>query len=133
MLYHDDEDDMESVVYSVINRKIDTVESFALMSEHSNLFYLKIEQMNTQQCEKQSGYELWHQRMAHSTNQNIRESISCMTEMESLMGQKYESHVKCLSCMIGKATLEDFPSLKRKVDHHCIKSTWTHFYHLSNL
>ena len=53
--------------------------------------------------------------MAHSTNQNIRESISCTTGIESLIGQIYKSHVKCPSCMIGKATLEDFPSLKRKV------------------
>jgi hypothetical protein len=53
--------------------------------------------------------------MAHSMNQNIRESISCTTGMESLIGQKYQSHLKCPSCMIGKATLEDFPSLKRKV------------------
>jgi hypothetical protein len=84
-----DEDGMKSGVYIVINRKIDTAKSFALMSEHSNLLYLKIEQMNAQQFEKQSGYELWHRRMAHSTNQNIRESIPCTTGMESLIGQRY--------------------------------------------
>ncbi len=89
--------------------------SFAFVSEHSNLFYLKIEQMNAQQFEKQSGYELWHWSMAHSMNRNIRESISCTTGMESLIGQRYELHVNCPSCMIGKAMLEDFPSLKRKV------------------
>jgi hypothetical protein len=85
-----DEDDMESGVYAVINRKIDTAKAFAFMSEHSSLFYLKIEQMNAHQFEKQSGYELWHRRMAHSMNQNIRESISCTTGMKSLIGQKYE-------------------------------------------
>ncbi len=57
-------------------------------------FLPEIEQMNEQQFEKQSGYEL-HQRMAHSTNQNIRESISCTTGMESLIGQKWKYHVKC--------------------------------------
>jgi hypothetical protein len=82
------------------------------MSEHSSPFYLKIEQMNTQQFEKQSFYELWHRRMAHSTNQNIRESVSGTTGMESLIGQKYELHVKCPSCMIRKATLEDFPLIR---------------------
>jgi hypothetical protein len=46
--------------------------------------------MKAQQFEKQSGYELRHRRMAHSTNQNISESISCTTGMESLIGQKYE-------------------------------------------
>ncbi len=56
--------------------------------------------------------------MAHSsdsTNQNIRESISCAIGMESLIGQKYELHVRCPSCMIGIATLDDSPSLKSKV------------------
>jgi hypothetical protein len=33
-----DEDDMKSGVYAAINRKIDTVKSFAFMSEHSNPF-----------------------------------------------------------------------------------------------
>ncbi len=86
------EDDMESGVYAVINRKIDTAKSFAFMSEHSSFssFYMKIEQMNAQQFEKQSPYELWHRKKAHSTYQNIRESISCTTGMESLIGQKYE-------------------------------------------
>ncbi len=79
---------MESGVYAGINRKIDTAKSFTFMSEHSSLFYLKIEHMNAEQFEKQSGCELWHRRMAHSTNQNIRESISCTTGMESLIGQK---------------------------------------------
>ncbi len=85
------------------------------MSEHSSLFYLRIEQMNAQQVEKQSGYELWQRRMAHSTNQNIRESISCTAGMESLIGQKYKSHVTCPCCMIEEDTVKDFLSLKRKV------------------
>ncbi len=113
-----DKDDMESRVYAGINRKIDTAKSFAFMSEHSIFLYLKTEQMNAQQFKKQSGYELWHRGMAQSTNQNIRESISCtrgMEIMESLIGQRYELHVKCPSCMIGKATIEDFLSLKGKV------------------
>jgi hypothetical protein len=50
-----DEDEMESGIYAVINRKIDTAKSIAFMSEHSTLFYLKIVQMNAQQFEKQSG------------------------------------------------------------------------------
>ncbi len=85
-----DEDDMESGVYAVINQKIDPAKSFAFMREHSSLVCLKIEQMSVQQFEKQSGYELWHRRMVHSTNQNICESISCTTGMEALLGQKYE-------------------------------------------
>ncbi len=85
-----DEYDMQSGVYAVINKKIDPAKSFAFMSEHSSLFNLKIEQMNAQQFEKQSGYKLWHQKIVHSTNQYICDSISCTTGMESLIGQKYE-------------------------------------------
>ncbi len=36
--------------------------------------------------------------------------------MESLIGVNYEAHVKCPSCMLGKATLEDYPGARvRKV------------------
>ncbi len=58
---------MESGVYAVLKKKIDPAKSFAFMSEYSSLFYLKIEQMNEQQFEKQFGYELWHQRIRGTT------------------------------------------------------------------
>ncbi len=40
------------------------------MSEHSGPFYLKIEQMNAKQFEKQSDYELWHRRINLLYNRN---------------------------------------------------------------
>ena len=40
------------------NNKIDKSKSFAFISEHSNLFYLKLEQMSARQFEKKSGYEI---------------------------------------------------------------------------
>jgi hypothetical protein len=58
---------MISGVYAVINKKINQAKPFAFMSEHTGLFYLKVEPMNAQQFEKQSCYELWHQRMGHVT------------------------------------------------------------------
>jgi hypothetical protein len=125
-----DEDDLESGVYAVINRNRTLRKSFAFLC--TQVFFPE-KQMNAQQFETQSGYELWHRRMAHSTNQNIRESISCTPGMKSLIGQKYESHIKCASCMIGKASLEDFQSLKRKVVPPFIKSTWPCFHHQSSL
>jgi hypothetical protein len=82
-----DEDEMESGVFAVINRKIDTSKSFAFMSEHSDLFYLKIEQMNAQQFEKQSDYELWHWKMAHSTIPRIRIFVN-----DSLVQQERNDH-----------------------------------------
>ena len=42
-----------SGVYAVINNKIDKSKSFAFISEHSNLFYLKLEQMSARKFEKQ--------------------------------------------------------------------------------
>ena len=68
-------------------------------------FNLKLEQMSARQFEKQSGYELWHRRLAYASNRNIRDTIKCSHGLESL----FETHTKCPSCMIGKATLEDFP------------------------
>ena len=99
-----DEDEEESGVFAVINKKIDEAKSFPFMSEHSNLFSLKLEQMSATQFEKQSGYELLHRRLGHSSNRNIRDSIKWNNGLEDLKGVSYEEHVKCLSCMIGKAT-----------------------------
>jgi hypothetical protein len=69
-----DEDEEESGVFAVINKKIDKAKSFPFMSEHSNFFSLKLEQMSATQFEKQSEYELWHRRLGHSSNRNIRDS-----------------------------------------------------------
>jgi hypothetical protein len=55
-----DEDEEESGVFAVINKKIDKSRSFPFMSEHSKFPPLKLEQMSATQFEKQSGYELWH-------------------------------------------------------------------------
>jgi hypothetical protein len=72
--------------------------------------------MNSHNFEKQNGCNLWHRRMGHSTNQAIwgqfRASIKCTTRLESLIGQTFESHVKCAACMLGKAKLEDYPQLR---------------------
>ncbi len=59
-----------------------------------------------------SGYKLWHRRLAHSSNQNIRDTIYHSIGLEDLKTKKFDSHEKCRSCMIGKSTLEDLPKLK---------------------
>jgi hypothetical protein len=48
-----DEDEEESTVFAVINKKIDKSRSFPFMSEFSDLFSLKLEQMSAIQFEKQ--------------------------------------------------------------------------------
>ena len=50
-------DPEELGVYAVINKKTDKAKSFPFMSEHSGLFYLKLEQMSAKHFEKQLGYE----------------------------------------------------------------------------
>ena len=47
----------------------------------------------------------------------------------------FDTHVKYLSYMIGKATLEDFPKAKRPINKplYQVLVIWTHFRHQSNL
>ncbi len=44
-----EEDEEESGVFAVINKKIDKSRSFPFMNEYSNLFILKLEQMSATQ------------------------------------------------------------------------------------
>ena len=81
---HHHPDSAQSRVYAVIKNKIDKSKSFPFMSEHSKLFDLKLEQMSTRQVEKLSGYELWHQRLAHASNRTIRDTIKGAIGYESL-------------------------------------------------
>ena len=40
--------------------------------------------MSAKQFEKQSGYELWHRRLAHASNRNRRDTIKCAIGLEPL-------------------------------------------------
>ena len=108
-------DPEESGVFALTNNKMDKAKSFPFMSEHSNLFYLKLEQMSVKHFEKKSGYELWHQRLGHAFFRNIRDTIKCVNGLESLKHMTCDTHVKCPSCMIGKATLDDVPKAKKVI------------------
>ncbi len=90
---------------------------FQFMSEHSTLFYLKLGQMSATHFEKQSEHELWH-RLGHASFQNIRDTIKCVNGLETLESLKHitcDTHVKCPSRMIGKATLEDLQKTKKVI------------------
>jgi hypothetical protein len=84
----------------------------------TRIFYLKLEQMCARQLAKQYGYELSHRRLAHALNRIIRDMIECTIGFESLKRMTFKTHVKCPSCMIGKATpvVEDFPKAKRLIN-----------------
>jgi hypothetical protein len=61
-------------------------------------------------------YGTRHRRLAHASNQTIQDIIKCAIGLVSLKKMTVEIHVKCPSCMIGKATLEDFPKAKRPIN-----------------
>jgi hypothetical protein len=60
-----------------------------------------------------SGYELWHRRLGHCCNRKFKRYYSPLCwPGGSLLSKKFESHVKCSSCMIDKITLENLSKLK---------------------
>ncbi len=107
-----DEDPEDCVVFAVNVAKIIKSKSFPFISSLSNLDYIKTEPICLRQFRKMSGYDLWHRRLGHCTNRNIRETITHSTGREDLRSRTFEEHTKCPSCMIGKRTLEDLPKLK---------------------
>ena len=42
--------------------------------------------------------------------------LNAQIGLEPLKKMTFETHVKCPSCMIGKATLEDFPKAKLPIN-----------------
>jgi hypothetical protein len=51
-----------------------------------------------------------------SAVQSKRHALHHSVGLEDLMSKKFEQHMKCPSCMIGKSTLEDLPKLKDRAD-----------------
>ncbi len=46
----------------------------------------------------------------------IFETLHHSAGLEELMSKKFDPHMKCPSCMIGKSTLEDLPKLKDRAE-----------------
>jgi hypothetical protein len=55
-------------------------------------------------------------RLGHTTNREIYDSIPYVQGLEELVNKAYQQHTKCVSCMIGKSTLEDFPEFRTRAD-----------------
>jgi hypothetical protein len=79
-----DEDPEESGKFAVNAGKICKSKSVPFMDSLTNLYYIKMEPICLLQFGKMSGYELWHQRICHCTNRNIRETITHSTGLEDL-------------------------------------------------
>ena len=72
--------------------------------------------MCARQFEDQSGYDLWHLKLAHASNRNIKDTVKCAIGLESLKKMTFKPHARCPSCTIGKALLEDFKKAKRPIN-----------------
>ena len=100
-----DEDPEESGIFAVNEGKICKSKSSSFMGSLTNLYYIKTEPLCLREFGKISGYELWHRRLGHSTNRNIRETIAHSTGLEDLRSRTFDEHAKCPSCMIADMQL----------------------------
>ena len=105
-----DEDPDISGLYPLDEKKQQHIEeSIPFISEPTDLYLLKIEEMDWRKFHATNGYDLWHRRLMHCPNRNIRESIQHTKGMEKLLKYRFNDHDKCPSCMIGKSTKQDTP------------------------
>ncbi len=52
------------------------------------------------------------QKAGTCSNRNILDNIHHSSGLECLLHKKFEQHMKCPCCMIGKSTLQDLQKLK---------------------
>ena len=84
-------------------------ESIPFISEPTDLYLLKVEDMYWRRFHDSNGYALWHRRLMHCPNRCIKESIPYTKGMEKLVKYQYTDHEKCPGCMIGNSTSQDIP------------------------
>ena len=101
-----DEDPEESGIFAANEGKICKSKSFPCMDSLNNLYDIKTEPICFREFGKLSGYELWHRRLSHCTNRNIRKTVTHSTGLEDLRSRTFDEHAKCPSCMVGKSTLQ---------------------------
>jgi hypothetical protein len=53
--------------------------------------------------------------VGHASFRKIQDTIKCVNGLESLKHMTRDTNVKCPSCMIGRATLEDLPKTKNVI------------------
>ncbi len=63
--------------------------SITLINEPSDLFYLKLEQMDWTRFERVTGYDLWHRRLGPTPNKFIKLSIEHSIRLEKFNGKKF--------------------------------------------
>ncbi len=83
--------------------------SIEFIEEQTDLYYLQTEDMYWTTYDNLKGYDLWHHRLGHGPNRNIERTIQYSIWLENLVGKKCKQGQKCLLCMLGKSTLENYP------------------------
>ena len=99
-------------------------ESIAFISEPTDLYLLKIEEMDWRKFHETNGYDMWHRRLMHCPNRNIRETIPFTKGMEKLLKYRYNENDKCPGCMIGKSTRQDVPGPAKRATRPFEKVTF---------
>jgi hypothetical protein len=82
-------------------------DSITFISEPTDLYLLKIEEMDWRKFHETNGFGLWHQCLIHCFNLNIRETLPCVEGLEKLLNYQFDKNEKCPECMIGKSTSQD--------------------------
>ena len=82
--------------------------------EPTDLYLVKIEEMDWRKFHELNGFGLWHRHLMHCTNQNVWKTIPFVEGLEKLVNHQFDEHEKCPECMIGKSTRQDNPGDARR-------------------
>jgi hypothetical protein len=100
-------------IYPLVDGKLCSIEdSIPFISDDSRLFRLKTLEFSHNSFVKRTGMDLWHQRLAHISNESIFNSMGYTTGMKNIP-KRVPRGTNCPNCMIGKCQRRDLPSARR--------------------
>jgi len=106
-----DKDESISGIFPVEKGEIDPATRFPF-ADSEGLFYIETTPISETKFKKMSGYDLWHKRLGHCTNQAIKDTIPFSKGLQELEGLKMEHDMNCTACMVGKAKAQPCPKSK---------------------
>ena len=106
----DEDPDISGLYMLDRDREQHIEDSIPFISECSDLYLIKIEEeMDWRKYHETNGWPLWHRRLMHCPDQNIKATIPFVKGLEKLKDYRLDSHEKCPACVIGKSTKQDNP------------------------
>jgi hypothetical protein len=100
-------------IYPRVDGKLCSIEdSIPFISDASRLFLLKTLEFSHNSFVKRTGMDLWHQRLAHISNESIFNSMGYTTGMKNIP-KRVSRGTNCPNCMIGKCQRRDLPSARK--------------------